>query len=403
MYIASPPSPFSTTEVQMTKVMIIDDDDAICAILKDVLEIEGYDVRYSLTGEEGVKKYMEELPSVLLLDLRLPGMDGLQVLKEVISFDPDAIVIMITGYGSVDSAVGAIRMGATDYLQKPLSNDEITYKIETALRNKTLMKELNYLKEYINKRFTMNSIIRESESMTAAVDMLQKISSYDKPLLIVGEPGTGKDLAAWAVHHSGRRKERPMIIFDCAAYPPNIMETELFGDGKLTLPRKAGKIEEANMGTLYFDRIDWLALPAQETILNILQTKTFKPCHGGSHVPCDIHLIASSTSDLQALSRQGKFNPQLADLIRQYEVTLPPLRERENDIPLLAMHFVEEANKEFNLSISGFEAGAMRKLLNHTWPGNVRELRNTVRAAITQADQTIQENDIIIHGQIMVN
>lgn len=387
----------------MTKVMIIDDDDAICAILKDVLEIEGYDVSYSLSGEEGVQKYMEELPSVLLLDLRLPGMDGLQVLKEVISFDPDAIVIMITGYGSVDSAVGAIRMGATDYLQKPLSNDEITYKIETALRNKTLQKELTYLKEYINKRFSMNSIIRESEVMAAAVEMLQKISAYDKPLLIAGEPGTGKDLAAWAVHHTGRRKEKPMVVFDCAAYPPNIMEAELFGDGRPSAPRKAGKLEEANMGTLYLDRIDWLALSAQETILNVIQTKTLKTRYGGAPVPCDVHLIASTTADLRMLSRQGKFNAQLADLIRQYEVVLPPLRERENDIPLLAAHFVEEANKEFNLAISGFEPGAMRKLLNHTWPGNVRELRNVVRAAITQAQEIVKEKDIVIHRQALVS
>ncbi len=387
----------------MTKIMIIDDDDAICAILKDVLEIEGYDVSYSLTGEEGVKRYMEELPSVLLLDLRLPGMDGLQVLKEVISFDPDAIVIMITGYGSVDSAVGAIRMGATDYLQKPLSNDEITYKIETALRNKSLMKELNYLKEYISKRFSMDSIIRESESMVAAVEMLQKISSYDKPLLIVGEPGTGKDLAAWAVHHSGRRKEKPMVVFDCAAYPPNIMDNELFGDGKVSPSRKVGKIEEANLGTLYLDRIDWLSASAQETVLGIIQTKTFKPRSGGSPLPCDIHLIASTTSDLKALVRLGKFNAQLLDVIGQYEVVLPPLRERENDIPLLAAHFVEDANKEFNLSISGFDAGAMRKLLNYDWPGNVRELRNVVRAAAAQAQEAIKEKDIVIPRQVLVN
>lgn len=386
----------------MTKVMIIDDDDAICAILKDVLEIEGYDVSYSLNGEEGIKKYMDELPSVLLLDLRLPGIDGLQVLKEIISFDPDAIVIMITGYGSVDSAVHAIRMGAADYLQKPLSNDEITYKIETALKNKTLQKELMYLKEYINKRFSMNSIIRESEAMSAAVEMLQKISQYDKPLLIVGEPGTGKDLAAWAVHHSGRRKDRPMVIFDCAAYPPNIMDTELFGDTKASAPRKAGKIEEANLGTLYLDRIDWLALPAQEAILNIVQTKTFKPRSGGDPVPCDIHLIASTTADLHALVRQGKFSAQLCDLIRQYEVVLPPLRERDNDIPLLANHFLEEASKEFNLMIRGFDAGAMRKLLNYHWPGNVRELRNVIRAAITQAQETIKEKDITIPRQALV-
>jgi two-component system response regulator AtoC len=386
----------------MTKVMIIDDDDAICAILKDVLEIEGYDVSYSLNGEDGIKKYMDELPSVLLLDLRLPGIDGLQVLKEIISFDPDAIVIMITGYGSVDSAVHAIRMGATDYLQKPLSNDEITYKIETALKNKTLQKELMYLKEYINKRFSMNSIVRESEAMNAAVEMLQKISQYDKPLLIVGEPGTGKDLAAWAVHHSGRRKDRPMVIFDCAAYPPNIMDTELFGDAKASAPRKAGKVEEANIGTLYLDRIDWLAMPAQETILDIVQTKTFRPRSGGDPVACDIHLIASTTADLHSLVRQGKFNAQLCDLIRQYEVVLPPLRERDNDIPLLANHFLAEASKEFNLSITGFDAGAMRKLLNYHWPGNVRELRNVIRAAITQAQETVKEKDITIPRQALV-
>ncbi len=387
----------------MTKVMIIDDDDAICAILKDVLEIEGYDVTYSLTGEEGVKKYMDELPSVLLLDLRLPGMDGLQVLKEIISFDPDAIIIMITGFGSVDSAVHAIRMGATDYLQKPLSNDEITYKIETALKNKSLQKELAYLKEYINKRFSMNNIIRESESMTAAVEMLQKISQYDKPLLIVGEPGTGKDLAAWAVHHSGRRKEKPMVVFDCAAYPPNIMETELFGDVKFSSTRKPGKIEEANMGTLYLDRIDWLALPEQEAILNVVQTKTLKSRSGRDPIPCDIHLIASTLADLGSIVRQGKFNAQLRDVLRQYEVELPPLRERDNDISLLANHFVQEANKEFNLSISGFEAGAMRRLLNHAWPGNVRELRNVVRASMTQAQGTIKEKDIVIPRQTVIN
>jgi two-component system response regulator AtoC len=157
------------------------------------------------------------------------------------------------------------------------------------------------------------------------------------------------------------------------------------------------------MGTLYLDRIDWLAMPAQETILGIVQTKTFKPRYGGAPLPCDIHLIASTTSDLKALSRQGKFNAQLYDLIRQYEVVLPPLRERDNDISLLAAHFVEEANREFNLSISGFEPSAMRKLLNHQWPGNVRELRNVVRAAMTQAQGTIKEKDIVIHRQGLSN
>jgi DNA-binding NtrC family response regulator len=238
----------------MTKIMIVDDDQSICSILKEVLEIEGYEVSYSLSSEEGVRKYIQELPSVLLLDLKLPDMDGLAVLKEVISFDPEAIVIMVTGYGSVDSAVGAIRLGAFDYLQKPLSGDEILVKIESALHNKMLQKELESLKEYINKRFTMSSIVRESDTMAAAVEMLQKFSTYDKPILIRGEPGTGKDLAAWAVHHSGRRKEKPMVVFDCSAYPPNLIEEELFGNTHEKGLRKRGRIEEAGMGTLYLDR-----------------------------------------------------------------------------------------------------------------------------------------------------
>jgi DNA-binding NtrC family response regulator len=383
----------------MTKVMIIDDDEAICSILKDVLETDGYDVTYSLSGEEGVKKYMEELPAVLLLDLRLPGMDGLAVLKQIISFDPDALVIMITGYGSVDSAVVAMRLGATDYLQKPLSNDEILLKIENALRNKTMIKELHYLKEYFNKRFSMNSIIRESESMNKAVELLQKISTYDKPMLISGEPGTGKDLAAWAVHDEGRRKEKPMVVFDCAAFPPNSIQEELFGNEREGEAHKKGKIEEANLGTLYLDRIDRLELPVQENILALVQNKAFKPGHGGAPIACDIHLIASTTTNLGELSRIGKFYRRLYDLVHNYEVVLPPLRERENDIPLLANHFLQEGNQEFNSSIDGIDPPAMRTLLDHSWPGNVRELRNVIRAAMTVAKDKIVAHDIRIHGK----
>jgi two-component system response regulator AtoC len=381
----------------MTKVLIIDDDEAICAILKDVLTIEGYDVSYSLTGEEGVKKYMDELPSVLLLDLRLPGMDGLAVLKEVISFDPDAIVIMITGYGSVDSAVGAIRLGAVDYLQKPLSNDEILLKIENALRNKMLLKELSYLKEYINKSFTMSSIVRQSEAMSAAVEMLQKVSTYDKPVLISGEPGTGKDLAAWAVHHSGRRKEKPLIVFDCAAYPPNTAHEELFGSHKEGVANRPGKVEEAQMGTLYLDHVDRLADTAQSLIISIVQNKVLVRNPGDEALPCDVHIIASTSANLAELTKAGRFNNRLYDILHQYEVVLPPLSARDTDIPLLAQHFLDQANKELNLSLSGIDAAAMRALMNHSWPGNVRELRNVIRGATATAKEMIREEDLRIY------
>jgi two-component system response regulator HydG len=260
-----------------------------------------------------------------------------------------------------------------------------------------LTKELYYLKEYVNKRFSMNNVVRESEVMVAAIDMLQRIAAYDKPLLIIGESGTGKDLAAWAVHHSGRRKEKPMVVFDCSAYPPNLIESELFGDATPGSSRKVGKVEEAHLGMLYLDRIDWLPQPSQEKMLNVVQNKNLKDSNGVTYA-CDVHLVASTTSNLALLSRQGKFNRQLFDLLHQYEVTLPPLKERETDIPPLAIHFLEEANDEFNLTVSGFDAAAMRKLLDHSWPGNVRELRNTIRAAANLATGTVQEKDIVIHG-----
>jgi DNA-binding NtrC family response regulator len=382
----------------MNNILIIDDDEAICAILKDVLAIEGYEVSYALTGEDGIRMYREVLPAVLLLDLRLPGMDGLAVLKDVMAFDPDAIVIMITGYGSVDSAVGAIRLGAFDYLQKPLSNDEILLKIGNALRNKMVMKELYYLKEYINKRFSMENIIRESEVMAAVVQKLEKTATYDKPILIRGEPGTGKDLAAWAVHHSGRRREKPMIIFDCSAYPPSMIETELFG-GQFNGVHRRGKIEDAELGTLYLDRMERLPLQAQEILLGIAQHKSLARHAGREQVVLDVHLIASTTSDLKGMTDAGRFNSRLFDLLQQYEVVLPPLRERETDIPLIASYFLQQSNKEFGLDITGIEPTALRKLLNHTWPGNVRELRNVIRTAVHSAHGTIKEKDIILQGR----
>jgi DNA-binding NtrC family response regulator len=261
-----------------------------------------------------------------------------------------------------------------------------------------LTKELASLKEHINKRFTMSSIVRESEAMAAVVEMLQKLSTYDKPILMRGEPGTGKDLAAWAVHHSGKRKEKPMVVFDCSAYPPNLIEEELFGNTHERGPRNLGKIKEASKGTLYLDKIEKLALPAQEKILALVD-KTFADGHGAPVVASNIHLIASTTTNLSELSRTGKFNRHLHDLLHQYEVTLPPLRERENDIPLLAMHFVEEANQEYNCSISGIDSTALRTLLDHSWPGNVRELRNVIRAALSTAKEKIQDKDLKIHGK----
>ncbi len=373
----------------MTRILIIDDDEAICTILKDVLEGEGYETMYCLAGEEGMRAYARYLPSVVLLDLRLPGIDGLAVLKDIHGFDPDAVVLMITGYGSVDSAVSAIRMGASDYLQKPLSNDEIILKIENALRNKARLNELSYLKEYIADRTP--TIVGESKNMRSAVEALKKMAAYGKPILIAGEHGTGKNLAARLAHQAGKRRERPLVIFDCSALPPLEIEQELFGsaDGR----GGNSKMDEAEHGTLFLENIDFLPGRLQRRVLSLLQGAPLQlPADNPSW---DGHVLASTSAHLDHLVELKGFDPGLYRMLKDYTITLPPLREREEDIPLLSEYFLDQTNKELRIAVGGFEPGAMRQLVGYSWPGNIRELRGVVRNAARNArSHLIKEGDI---------
>ncbi|MFN0158653.1 MAG: sigma-54-dependent transcriptional regulator [Bacteroidota bacterium] len=376
----------------MTKVLIIDDDQAICTILKDVLETEGYEVTYSLTGEEGMRSYAQELPSVVLLDLRLPGVDGLVVLKDILGFDPDAVVLIMTGFGTVDSAVSAIRLGAADYLQKPLSNDEIILKIENALRNRVLAKELSYLKEFVGGRSPVN-IIGESKTIRTVVEALRKMAAYDQPILITGEHGTGKNLAARSAHEAGKRRGRPLVVFDCSTFPPAGIERELFGTNDGDQGRS--KVDEAERGTLFLENIDFLPLPAQQRVLALLHRRTFQMEH--DEAGWDGQVIASTALRLGEPGSEARFHPNLRQAFREHVITLPPLRDREEDIPLLADHFLDQANKELRASVSGFEPDAMRKLVSYSWPGNIRELRGTVRNAVrTTRAPLIRKEDLSI-------
>lgn len=377
----------------MTRVLIIDDDKTICTILKDVLEGEGYEVSTALSGEEGVKTYRDDVFSVVLLDLRLPDIDGISVLKHILAFDPQAVVVMMTGYGSVDSAVAAIRIGAADYLQKPLSNDEIILKIETSLRAKTTRQELASFRDFHRQNYSFGRLVGESKVMTDAVSSLKKITSYDKPLLIVGEPGTGKSLAALVAHMEGRRKEGPLVVFQPGSVPPARVTMELLGESSDPFSVQAGRFFEAHLGAIYIDGIEFLPAESQAALVSLLQRRLLRRGSEGA-TPLDVQLIASSSRDLRAPAAAGKFDRILAGMLRDYTVILPPLRIREGDVPLLTSHFVDETNREAGKSISGVTPGALRKLVEYPWPGNVRELRAVVQKAVHAADSIVEEANL---------
>jgi DNA-binding NtrC family response regulator len=387
---------------QNYRVLVVDDDLEMCELLSDLLKREGFDVITREDSLEASKILKREEFDVIITDLKMKGLKGLDLLKEAKRVAPMTPVVIITAFGTIESAIKAMKMGAYDYITKPFQMDELLLNLKKALENRLLKKEVVRLKKEMESRYRFHHLIGKSPSMQKVYDLVERISDSSSNVLITGESGTGKELVAKAIHYNGPRKEGPFVAVNCAAIPETLLESELFGyrKGAFTDAKadKKGLMFEAHEGTLFLDEITEMAPTLQAKLLRVIEEKEVRPLGDTVSYPIDVRIISTSNRDLHSFIQQGRFREDLYYRLKVIDIELPPLRERREDIPLLVRHFMMKFNQELKKSISGVSEEALRVLLNHSWPGNVRELENVIQRAITLSRQeTILPEDLPLH------
>ncbi|MBI3457009.1 MAG: sigma-54-dependent Fis family transcriptional regulator [Candidatus Rokubacteria bacterium] len=381
------------------RVLVVDNDAEQVELLRDVLEREGYEVSGATDAAAALAVIEGAEPAVVLTDLRMEGMDGLALLREVRERAPAARVILMTAFGSLETAIAAMRQGAFDYLTKPFKLEEVTLAVHRALDDRAVREENQRLRLEVERRYGWDSLIGRSPAMEAALELLRVVAPSDASVLLLGESGTGKELAARALHHAGPRSRGPFVAVNCAAIPEALLEAELFGHEKGAFTgadrRRAGLLQEAHGGTLFLDEVADMPLALQAKVLRALQEKAVRPVGSRETVQLDFRLIVATNTDLAARVREGRFREDLYYRLAVIPVRLPTLRERPEDIPLLARHFLERCAAEAGKSITGLGDGVMEWLLAHPWPGNVRELENTIARAVALASgQTLTLREV---------
>jgi len=368
------------------KILVADDEQSMREFLDIMLRKEGYKVSLASNGEEVIKLTEKDIFDLILMDIRMPRLDGISTLKKVKTIQPDAIVIMITAYASADTAIKAMKEGAYDYITKPFKVEEIKLIIKNALEKKNLQKENILLKQVVRDRYHFENILGRSSKMLDLYKMLEKVSPTKTNILITGESGTGKELVAKAIHYNSPRKEKPFVTLNCGAIPESLIESELFGHmkGAFTdaIATKKGLFEIADEGTIFLDEISELPLMMQVKLLRVLQDREFKRVGGTEDVRVDVRIISATNIDLEEAVREKRFREDLFYRLNVIQIKLPPLRERREDIPLLAMHFLKKYSEELNKNISVISPEALHILLNYDYPGNVRELQNIIERAV---------------------
>ena len=375
------------------KILVVDDEQSMREFLEIMLKKEDYKVSLASNGEEVLKLLERDIFDLVLLDVRMPKMDGIAVLKKIKALAPETIVIMITAYASHDTAVKAMKEGAYDYITKPFKIDEIKLIIKNALEKKNLQKENSLLKQVVRDRYHFDNIIGQSPRMLALYDLLEKVSPTKTNILVTGESGTGKELVAKAIHYNSPRKDCPFVTLNCGAIPEPLIESELFGHmkGAFTdaIATKKGLFEVADEGTLFLDEISELPLLMQVKLLRVLQDREFKRVGGTEDLRVDVRIIAATNKDLEEAVREKRFREDLFYRLNVIQIKLPPLRERTDDIPRLTIHFLKKFSAELNKPISTLSPEALRLLQDYAYPGNVRELQNIIERAV--ALETSQE------------
>lgn len=379
-------------KVVKDKILVADDEQSMREFLDIMLKKEGYKVTLASNGEEVIHLIENDLFDLVLLDIRMPKLDGITALKRIKAISPETIVIMITAYASADTAIKAMKEGAYDYITKPFKVDEIKLIVKNALEKISLQKENLLLKQVVKDRYHFGNIIGQSSKMLALYELLEKVAPTKTNILITGESGTGKELVAKAIHYNSPRKEKPFVTLNCGAIPETLIESELFGHvkGAFTdaIATKKGLFEVADEGTIFLDEISELPLLMQVKLLRVLQDKEFKRVGGTEDIRVDVRIISATNKDLELAVKEKRFREDLFYRLNVIQIKLPPLRERKEDIPLLASHFLKKYSEELNKKISTITPEALQILLNYEYPGNVRELQNIIERAVALESHT---------------
>jgi DNA-binding NtrC family response regulator len=380
-------------------VLIVEDEEAQRRILADFLRGQGYPVQTAANGKEGLAKFEQDLFDFVIVDYKMPGMDGLTLLREIRGLNPEARVVLVTAFATVESAVAAMKEGALDYLTKPVNLEELLIILQRAAQSITLMRENRALKEMLRERHRVEGVIAASPKMEHVLSMIRRAAGSNAPVLIRGESGTGKEIIARILHVQSPRAEKPLLSMNCAAIPETLLESELFGHEKGAFTgavhAKPGRFELAHTGSLFLDEIGDMSPGLQAKLLRVLQEQTFERLGGTRTIKVDVRIITATNRDLEELMRQGKFRQDLYYRLNVVEVHLPPLRERREDITHLVNHFLHTIFKKHGTAPKTLSREAHEALLRYDWPGNVRELENVIeRACILSRGPTITLEDL---------
>jgi DNA-binding NtrC family response regulator len=380
------------TDTQAT-ILVVDDDAAMTSAVCEVLRQSGYLALSAQSGSEALEIVKRERPDLLISDLRMTEMSGHQLQQELQTLAPDLPVVIITAFGTIESAVESMKLGARDFITKPFSNKELLLVVSRALENRRLRQEVKQLRVELARSYGLPNIIGVDPKMAAVLEIVERVADTPATILIMGESGTGKDLLARALHFSSQRREGPFIPINCVAIPENLIESELFGyaKGAFTDARQAktGLFIAARGGTLFLDEIGEMPLPLQSKMLRAIEDKKIRPLGATEEIPVDVRIVAATNANLEKALDEGRFRSDLYYRLSTVTLMVPPLRDRPADIPLLIRHFLLRASAEAGRPVPEIEAQAMERLLRYRWPGNARELQNAIQRGVILARDNI--------------
>ncbi len=400
------PSDTTMAETTRGRILVIDDEPDIRESLEMLLSSEGYSVHLAPNALEGLKRFEAATFDLILLDLMMPDKSGMQVLEEIRLRDRETPVFLITAYGSVETAVNALKQGANDYFSKPWDNEKLLIEIDRMIASRRLERENTELKRAMRQRYSFRNIVGKSDRMLKILDLVGQVAASRSTILITGETGTGKELIANAIHAHSVRNEHPFVPVHSGSVPPDLLESALFGHvkGAFTgaVASRKGYFETANHGTIFFDEIGTITLETQTKLLRVIQEREFMPLGSTETIKVDVRIVAATNADLKKLVEDGRFREDLYYRLNVINLALPPLRERKEDIPALVEHFFDKYCRENdklldekNHSRLQFDPDALQLLMDHAWPGNVRELENVVERAVVLSEQSPVPVDVL--------